>query len=108
MAKDSQTRFDWEGTARGLDPDSLDSIERVTEKKVTNTIFALSIALEAWEKAKKRPPALKKSIEKIRWFYSALRSCEKRFLSKASGMDAIQRMKRIGYFYDICREYEAM
>jgi hypothetical protein len=91
----------------GLDEESLEVVERLTEQKVSRTISALEIAMSAWDGAKEKAPELEDDIKKIKWFHSELCSWEKKSLMGIGHKDYDSRIKRLNGFYGICRRFQS-
>ncbi len=91
----------------GIDDDSLQVVEKLTEQKVNRTLSALEIAMSAWEGAGNKPSGLEDDYKKMKWLHAELTQWAKASIREIHKADVESRLKRLRRFYKICKGFQS-
>jgi hypothetical protein len=79
-------------------------LEAETQKKVSDSLSKIEVALSYWDAAKKKPRRLARRIAYLKMSYELLSSWEKESLKGSRDFAAV--LSRLGKFADICDRLE--
>jgi hypothetical protein len=87
-------------------PYDLDKMEKLTLEKANKCISAIENAIAVWELAKDKPEDMESQISRMKNFYEALTSWEKKMLKSMGKKGKIKnRVDRLKEFISICYAY---
>jgi len=83
----------------------IEDLEELTREKVSSTLSAIDVAITSYDAAKKKPPALKPRVERLKKIKGALEKWEKESLLNARTKDINASIERLTKFTQICDRF---